>query len=162
MREFRDVKAFVAFMERQAARLPLAQAEGLTRGAEIIRHEAQHALGQDEWEPGEPFLSPWLPLADSTNRERERLGFPPDEPGLRTGDMRYSVDVSAGSREAVVGSNEDKAVWFERGTYPDGAMHQPPRSFLGGAAFRTRERVVPAIVAPIVRVLAGGGRVPTE
>jgi hypothetical protein len=77
----------------------------------------------------------WPQLAESTQRERERLGFAANEPLLRTGDLRESIEYTVLPREAAVeiGSNDKIAVYQELGT-----SRIPPRSFLG---FISRSRL---------------------
>ena len=64
----------------------------------------------------------------TTKADRASQGYPEDEPLLRSGEMRDSIEHTVGKEEAQIGSNNDKAVWQELGT-----EHIPPRSFLGGA-----------------------------
>lgn len=72
----------------------------------------------------------WQSLAESTMAQRELLGYPKDEPGLRTGEMRASVETmavsTANGAQGLVYSPDVIALWFEMGT----KRPQPPRSFL--------------------------------
>jgi hypothetical protein len=82
----------------------------------------------------------WPQLAESTQADRERQGFPADEPLLRTGELRDSIGAfvemhGAGGR-AVVGSNDPVAEWQELGT-----SRIPPRSFLLAAALDSEKEI---------------------
>lgn len=55
-----------------------------------------------------------------------------------------------GVTEGAVGSDSDIAVYQELGT-----AKMPPRSFLGGAAFRMAEEVAEALGAGVVAALVG-------
>ncbi|KAB8124935.1 hypothetical protein D3W54_12845 [Komagataeibacter medellinensis] len=70
--------------------------------------------------------------------------FLPDEPGLRTGDMRdsYGTRVSGEALrvEASIGSDDIKAVEFELDRMEQN-NYQPPRPELSVAAFRNEGKV---------------------
>ncbi|MDT8871609.1 hypothetical protein RAA17_12265 [Komagataeibacter rhaeticus] len=97
-------------------------------------------------------------MADRTIDDRIRKGFSPDEPGLRTGDMRdsYGTRVSdAGLRvEASIGSDDIKAVVFEVGRMEQN-NYQPPRPELSVAAFRNEQKVAHGIGRMVVRAIEG-------
>ena len=157
MREFRDIAAFARFMEdRVLPSIPRAVHRGVEDGAIRIRKATQAQLGK-YLEGPEPGL-PTAPLADSTIDERIRLGFTPDDPGLRSGDMRdsYGERVSpVGERVAAsIGSDDIKAVVFEVGRL-DAVNYQPPRPELTVAAARNEEKVVHGVARLIVRTLSG-------
>lgn len=127
-----------------------AEKRALERAARIIEAEAKDEIGTYQGAIG-PF-EPWAPLAEATQADRVRQGFPADEPLLRTGQMRASIGHAVGDREAVVGSNDDRAVWQELGT-----RTIPPRSFLGGAALRKAPEAARAMGAEVVAALVGPG-----
>ena len=98
----------------------------LERCAKMVEKHAREKVGEYQPETG-PFAA-WAGLADSTIADRERQGFAADEPLLRTGALRDSIEHTVQDSEAQVGSNSDIAVYQELGT-----KNMPPRSFLGGA-----------------------------
>jgi phage gpG-like protein len=98
----------------------------LEESAELVEKRAKAKIGHYQDQEG-PFIA-WPELAESTKSDRARQGYPEDEPLLRSGEMRDSIEHTVGKDEAQIGSNNDKAVWQELGT-----EHIPPRSFLGGA-----------------------------
>lgn len=70
----------------------------------------------------------WEPLADSTTKQKERLGFggPPDyDPLLRTGEMRDSVQGRSSGTVGEVFSDDPKIIYSEFGT-----AREPPRPVL--------------------------------
>lgn len=117
----------------------------------VIETEAKEAIGHYQAE-AEPFAA-WDPLADATKAERVALGYPEDEPELRSGELRDSIQHTAGLDEAVVGSDSDIMVYQELGT-----SHMPPRSILGGAAVRKTPEVLELIGGYSVAALIGVGR----
>lgn len=58
----------------------------------------------------------WPPLAASTQQERERLGFTPDDPLLRTGELRDSYDAIVTANQITIGNTSPKADPLENGS----------------------------------------------
>lgn len=134
------------------------QHHALDRAAALVQKEAKAMIG--EYQEGAGELVPWAELADATKDDRVKQGFPENEPLLRTGEMRESIErkVLDGST-AAVGSDNDKAVWQELGT-----PTIPPRSFLGIAAIRKGEDAARIVGEGISAALVGkkvfGGSMP--
>ena len=122
--------------------------KALDKAARLVKRHAKAKLGhyQDEIDP---FIA-WPELADSTKEDRLRKGFSENDPGYRTGEMRASIEHEVGDHMAVVGSNDDKLVWFELGT-----EKQPPRSVLGGAVMECKDELVRIIGDDVVSALIG-------
>jgi hypothetical protein len=81
----------------------------------MVAKEAKRVLGTYDYG--------WPKLKSATVSRKGK-----DTPGVNTGEMRDSIQWTAKGLEGQVGSNSQKAVWFELGT-----VRQPPRSFLVGA-----------------------------
>lgn len=133
MREF-SILGFVEQLAVMNAEIVVAEHTSLERGARIIEKEAKEAIGVYQAESGE--FAAWDPLAESTKQDRLNKGFPEDEPELRTGDLRDSIEHVVVGRVAHIGSNSDVMVYQELGT-----SKMPPRSILGGAAVRKGHEV---------------------
>lgn len=91
----------------------------------VVKHaatEAKRVIGTYEYG--------WPQLAERTQETRAYIGYPENEPLLRSGEMRDDISTKAeaviGGAEGLVYSNEKKALWAEMGTNSG----QPPRSFL--------------------------------
>ena len=147
MREF-SLLGFAAHLVASEVAMHHAEHEGLERAARIVEAEAKSEIGHYQDAAGS--FEGWAELAESTKADRAAKGFPEDEPLLRTGEMRDGIGHIVEGNEAVVGSNDDKAVWQEFGT---GRI--PPRSFLGGAAVRRGEHVARIIGRECVVALVG-------
>ncbi len=81
------------------------------------------------------YQTGWKQLAESTQRQRERLGFEPNNPLYRTGGLMDSVDYKVlGPKMAVVGSTSEIMVWQELGT-----KHIPPRPVFSTTGFEAKE-----------------------
>ena len=120
----------------------------LEKAAVIVEKRAKEKVGTYQEQAG-PFVA-WPELADATKDDRLHKGFTENDPGLRTGEMRDSIEHTVLDGEAHVGSDDDKLVYFELGT-----IHQPPRSVLGGAVVDEIDRIMETIGAEAVASLVG-------
>jgi HK97 gp10 family phage protein len=75
----------------------------------------------------------WPQLSPITQADRERLGFPPNEPLLREGTLRdsysYDLTVTPSVIFLMVGSDDVRSIFHELGTET-----MPPRPILGPTA----------------------------
>lgn len=143
--------SLLGFMEHLAHfdhRLHEAKHKGLERVAKIVEAEAKRELGTYQDAAG-PFVA-WAELADSTKDDRVAKGYTPNDPGRRSGEMADGIGHRSDSEEAVIGSNDDKMVWFELGT-----EKQPPRSALGGSVIRKEDAIVAVLGGSVVTALIG-------
>jgi hypothetical protein len=131
MSEFSSIGHFVAHLAVMEAQSTLALHHGLVKCAAAIEKTSKAEFGVYQPEVS-PFAA-WAPLADATQAERERLGFTPDDPLLRKGDLRESISHQVHALEAVIGSDSDVMVYQELGT-----DRIPPRAALGPAAIRNK------------------------
>lgn len=115
---------------RQFAALEVALhrrlADGLKEVAESIVQTAKDEIGF--YQPAVGPFQDWAPLAESTEADKARKGFPQEAPLLRTGEFRETWEHEVRGFEAVVGSKDKRAPWFEFGT-----VNMPPRPVLGPA-----------------------------
>lgn len=145
--------------------LAVKEAERLAmeKATRIVQREAKREIGHYQDQAGQ-FVA-WAGLADSTLADKDRKGYGTPDPLLRTGNMRDSIERRVeqsgflGVTEGAVGSDSDIAVYQELGTFgphpgPNG-QHIPPRSFLGGAAFRKAEEVAEVLGSGVVAALVG-------
>ena len=118
----------IATFSRLAVEMPMAEHAALEAACQIVEDEAKHAIGTYNYN--------WPQLAPSTQADRVQQGFPANEPLLRTGEMRDSIEHQVQGHVGYVGSDNMKAVYQELGT-----VHIPPRSFLMGAAMRSEHEI---------------------
>ncbi|WP_099347940.1 hypothetical protein [Acetobacter aceti] len=157
-RKFQTLEGFVAHLQKRVLpSLPVAVHRGVQDGAELIRDTVKGQIGQYLEGPEDGL--PTAPLADSTIDDRIRKGFTPNDPGLRSGEMRDGYGARVGEEglevEASIGSDDLKAVYFELGTVRDGQFHQPPRPELSVAASRCEQKIARGAGRMIVRALEG-------
>lgn len=139
----RSLMDFAKDLSRIKVSFEFARHEAIEKACQIVEDEAKDVIGT--------YRYGWPQLATATQRDRVRLGFPANEPLLRTGDMRDSIShyVETGLTGAhgvtedagYVGSPSKIALAQELGT-----ARIPPRSFLGGAA-RAKEAEIRTIGA---------------
>jgi HK97 gp10 family phage protein len=149
MREFDDLTKFVTHLAALNVAVAKAEDRALEKAAKIIERDAKGQIGHYQDAVG-PFQD-WEPLADSTEEQKARLGYPADAPLLREGDLRNSITHEVGRGEAVVGSKSEIAEYQEFGTETI-----PPRPFIGPAAFRNQDKIQRILGAAIVEGLTGG------
>jgi hypothetical protein len=148
MKEFGSIEAFVAQLVTITAEMEAAELHILEKGAEMVEKRAKEKVGEYQPQTG-PFIA-WPELAESTKADRAKQGYPEDEPLLRSGEMRDSIEHTVGRHEALIGSNSDIMVYQELGT-----QHIPPRSVLGGAMIDTLPQILDMSGRMVVAALVG-------
>jgi phage gpG-like protein len=119
---FASIAEFVAFTAGLEESMRTANRAILEAACQAVEAEAKRVIGT--------YAYGWEQLAPATQAERVRLGFPANEPLLRTGELRESIQHTIiDDHHAEVGSDSDIAVYQELGT-----ARIPPRSFLMQAA----------------------------
>ena len=144
------LSGFIAHLAGASMEIQHHQRTAMERACRVVEAEAKREIGTYQ-DAAAPFAG-WAELADSTKEDRVRLGFSENDPGLRTGEMRDSIGHVVGENEGVVGSNDDKLVWFELGT-----DKQTPRSVLGMAAVHKVEDVARILGEGVRAALVGKG-----
>ena len=144
--------SFVAHLAALTIEVEHEAHHALERAAIIVETEAKDSMGEYQVAAG-PFAA-WAELADATKADRVAQGFPENEPELRTGGLRDSIQhqvrISGAGGEAHVGSDSQIMVYQELGT-----SRMPPRSILGGAAFRKADEVRDVVGGGVVAVIEG-------
>jgi hypothetical protein len=150
MREFGSFGAFAEHLVVLAAAEMVAEKRALDKATKLLQREAKAKIG--EYQPKAGSFAAWAELAESTQEERERLGYPANEPLLREGTLRNSIERQIEVGRGEVGSNSEIAEWMELGT-----SRAPPRSFLGSAAVENADKVVAIVGEEVTLTLAGEG-----
>ena len=149
MKEF-TMEGFARHLLAVAAAEQVVARRALEKCGKIVQKRAKEKIGEYQDQTG-PFIA-WPELAEFTKADRVRQGYPEDEPLLRSGEMRDSIEraTSADGYEVQIGSNSDKAVWQELGT-----ERIPPRSFLGGATADMLPEIKAILGRTVVAALVG-------
>jgi hypothetical protein len=127
----------------------IAAREGLERVARKVEATAKAEIGV--YQDGIGPFGAWPALAESTQEERSRLGYSPNDPLLRDGTLRDSIGHEVAELEAVIGSTSDIMFYQEFGT-----ARIPPRPVLGPAAERNHEAILEILGGAVVEGLIGG------
>ncbi|MBW9334594.1 hypothetical protein FEE59_13850 [Herbaspirillum sp. RU 5E] len=150
MIEFKSPGAFALHLTKLAAAQPAVDEHVTKSMAEEVRATAAGMIGiyQDAVGP----YPKWEELADSTEKEKQRLGYPLEAPLYRTGEMKKSIQASSDRNKAAVGSSDQKMVYHELGT-----LHIPPRPVFGPAAIHSAPRVRKIAARTVYAWLCGIG-----
>ncbi len=149
MKEFQGLHEFDEYLKKIIAKEKMRKLAILDAAGQLIEDLAKRKFGEYQQEVG-PFVA-WEPLANATIDDRVRKGFTPNDPLLRTGELRDSI--YHGIWEAMadtvfIGSDSDIMVWQELGT--PGSPHPiPPRAVLGPAAFESKIEILKLIAEGI-------------
>jgi phage gpG-like protein len=142
--EIFNLMGFGALLERMSVVVEEEIAEGVKRGADKLKEAAKARIGFY------PADGSWPQLADSTQEDRGKHGFAPNDPLLRTGELRESIGALVVGKHAVVGSDLDIALYQELGT-----EKIPPRPFLGSSAAAEAEAIAKDIGIGVMRKMTG-------
>lgn len=150
MKTFKSLTDFSLFA---AAALPVVTLAEMKRALEqcavLVERTAKQEIGTYQDAVG-PFPA-WPQLANSTQEERARLGFTPDDPLLRRGDLRDSIEHETEQFRTVIGSKSEIAAYQEFGT-----SRIPPRPFIGPAVVHNEKKIVKLLGGAVARGISGG------
>ncbi|WP_426607106.1 hypothetical protein [Pantoea anthophila] len=124
-----DLEQFAREMSSASASI----ATGLEVSFRVIVKEIEETAKEEIgiYQPAYGPFDAWAPLAESTKADRVRLGYSEDEPLLRSGELRDSIESEVVGLAAIVGTKCEIGLWQEVGT-----THIPPRPFIGAAYVR--------------------------
>ena len=152
MKTLDSFAALARELEKNTVGALVASEVALGKAARVVQEDAKARIGHYQNEAG-PFQD-WAPLADSTEAEKARLGYPLDAPLLREGTLRDSIVVESFPHEAIIGSKMKIAGYQEFGT-----NRIPPRPFLGPAAFANQKKIAAIVGMAAVSGLTGGATI---
>jgi hypothetical protein len=149
------MREFTSFLH-MAEHLIVIGAKGKLLEHDLLEHAcveietlAKEKFGEYQAQAG-PFAA-WAPLAQATVDDRIAKGYSPDNPLLRSGETRDSIEHKVVGHEGYVGSDSDILFWLELGT-----DKMPARSTLGAAAFEKEPKIREETGIGFAAWLAGG------
>lgn len=151
--DFADLGALARHAGVVAAKMDLALNAGLKTAAKIVRRRVRSKFGH--YQQGEGPFPTWAPLTDATMAEREREGYPADQPLLRTGTLRDSYELDSGHMWAGVGSSLPQAEGHELGIPSRGV---PARSTLGISFVESERDAFDGLVLEVGAAINLGGK----
>lgn len=133
-----DLEQFAREMSFASATI----ATGLEASFRVIVKEIEETAkeGIGVYQPAYGPFDAWTSLAESTKADRVRQGYSEDEPLLRSGELRDSIESDIVGLAAIVGTKNAIGLWQEVGT-----CHIPPRPFIGPAYVRMIEPLMESI-----------------
>ncbi|WP_313682791.1 hypothetical protein, partial [Pantoea sp.] len=133
-----NLKEFASALSATTKSVPEATHSIVKQLADATASIARSEIGTYQEAVGE--FPAWQTLAEATEEDKARHGYPLDAPLERTGQMRDSIKSEAEGAEARAGSDDEKLFWHENGT-----SKMPPRPVIGPAAIRATEHIEPLI-----------------
>ncbi|WP_350260758.1 hypothetical protein AAF463_11345 [Pantoea sp. BJ2] len=109
-----------------------------------IEETAKEEIGV--YQPAVGPFEAWAPLAESTKADRVRSGYTEDDPLLRSGELKNSIESEVLGLAAIVGTKSEIGLLQERGT-----DRIPPRPFIGPAYVRKIDPLMNAIGLAITK-----------
>ena len=150
VREFEDLALFAVHLASLEVAVRQEMQRGLKRALVVIENDAKAQIGHYQGEVGE--FPAWAPLADSSEKEKDRIGAPLGAPLLRHGGLYASFEHEVlAFDDGVVGSTDPTLIYHEFGT-----EKMPPRPVLGPAVVKNRERIQQILGKAIVQGILGG------
>ena len=150
VREFEDLALFAVHLASLEVAVQQEMKRGLERALVVIETDAKAQIGHYQAEAGE--FPAWAPLADSTEKEKERIGAPLGAPLLRHGGLYASFKHEVLSHDdGVVGSTDPTLIYHEFGT-----PKMPARPVMGPAVVKNREKIQRILGRAIVEGILGG------
>ncbi|WP_315315570.1 hypothetical protein [Pantoea vagans] len=124
-----DFEQFAREMSSASATI----ATGLEAGFRVIVKEIEKTAKEEigVYQPAFGPFDAWAPLAEATKADRVRRGYSEDEPLLRSGELRDSIESEVAGLTAIVGTKSEIGFWQEVGT-----NRISPRPFMGPAYVR--------------------------
>jgi len=135
----------------EAGMVPILH-RGLEKIAGKIERTAKSEIGS--YQPAVGPFDAWPELAESTEEDKAKQGYPAGAPLLRDGDLRDSYEHQTEGLVALIGSDDDVAVFHEFGT-----SKMPARPVLGPAAFRNKDVIQKLVGAALVAGIVGEDQV---
>ena len=124
--------------------------ESLTESAKFLQKKAKEKFGH--------YQSGWDELSDATKKDRVRQGYSENDPLLRSGHLRDTVEMNVRGRSASIGSNDMVMVYQEKGTTRtgwQGAKGIPPRPVFLLTAHENGKEAVEIFVKTYLSLIRG-------
>jgi hypothetical protein len=127
---------------REIAQSSAAIAIGLESQFKLIVKDIEETAKEElgVYQPAVGSFNAWAPLAESTMAGRVLAGYLANEPLLRSGELRDTIESEIVGLAAIVGTKSEIGLWQEVGT-----DRIPPRPFIGPAYVRKIDPLMDAI-----------------
>lgn len=149
MKTFQSFGALARTLERCVIKMEVELAGAMEASAVLVEAAAKAEIGHYQRDDMGPF-KPWDELKKETKQGRVRQGWTANDPLLRSGEMRDSIEHTSSKKSFVVGSNSPLMVYQELGT----SRGIPPRPVLSLALYRSTPAILKIIGKTIETTLA--------
>lgn len=139
-----DLDMFAREMSLASAKIATELELGFHIIVKDIEETAKEELGV--YQPAVGPFDAWSPLEEATKTARMRSGYSADEPLLRSGELRSTIESEIAGLAAIIGTKSEIGLWQEVGT-----DRVPPRPFIGPAYVRKIDPLMESIGLAISR-----------
>ncbi len=139
-----DLDMFAREMSFASAKIAAEIEIGFHIIVKEIEETAKEEIGV--YQPAVGPFEAWSPLEEATKTARMRSGFSADEPLLRSGGLRDTIESEIMGLAAIVGTKSEIGLWQEIGT-----DRIPPRPFIDPAYVRKIDPLMESIGLAISR-----------
>lgn len=133
-----DLEVFAREISMSSKAIRIELEVGFKSVVEDIEKTAKEELGV--YQPAFGPFDAWDTLADSTMASRSSAGYSENEPLLRSGELRDSIQSEVVGLAAIVGTKSDIGLYQEVGT-----SNIPPRPFIGPAYVRKIDKLMDTV-----------------
>lgn len=157
--KFESFDALADEIDRRTVALPAAVREAAAAAGALAVEASKKMIGH--YQPAVGDLPAWAPLTDATKADRTAKGFTPDDPLLRSGELRDAVEFKPAVDGVGIGVFGDSrlatiARAMEYGYYNVRAgRFVAPRSYIRGAVYVTLPAMIKEISGRVFAVLSG-------
>lgn len=149
LREFDNALSFAEHLIKIEFAMAAVMHKSLGHVLTVLEEDMRKQIGEYQGSAGS--YPAWASLADSTEEEKGRLGYPLNAPLLREGDLQKSFQHDQDGNEGIVGSTDPVMVYHEFGT-----VKMPPRPVVGPALYRNRDKIEHLLGHAMVEAIIGG------
>jgi hypothetical protein len=133
-KKFNSLKDFSRHIEKVVLSEKVYKKATLELIGKFLEDAAKRKFGVYQKDDG--LFEGWAQLAESTQQQRVRLGYSPNDPLFRSGETMNSLSHSVSGDSVYNGSTSILMKYFELGT-----INMPPRPVLGPAMFENRDKI---------------------
>lgn len=124
-----DLATMSALLAAKAQSLPNELDQAMEKAAKLVQQEATDEVGV--------YQTGWAQLADSTEAQKARKGYPANAPLLATGQLKNSFEYTVSGLNATIGSNDRTIKYHEFGT-----SKMPPRPVLLTSVTKKKNEII--------------------
>lgn len=117
--------------------LLIARGEALEQHLTVAIEEAAKLIQQEATDEVGVYQTGWAQLADSTEQQKARKGYPANAPLLATGQLKNSFEYNVSGLNATIGSNDRTIKYHEFGT-----SKMPPRPVLLTSVTKKKDEII--------------------